>query len=131
MNKKRQELINIDINKISIKIHPKSYIHSIIKFKDGLIKICAHEPNMSIPITSSLDKNLNHSYSTQINFKTLNNLNFTEVNIKKFPVINISPLRSDASIALFDPEPYELYPRAVKLIILLFVRSIVSKAFAS
>ena len=84
-----QRLFDIDINKISIKIHPQSYIHSIIKFNDGLIKICAHDPNMSIPILNSLDKNLNHSYSTQINFKTLNNLNFTEVNTKKFPVINI------------------------------------------
>jgi 1-deoxy-D-xylulose-5-phosphate reductoisomerase len=44
---------------------------------------------MSIPILNSLDKNLNHSYNTQINFKTLNNLKFTEVNIKKFPVIKI------------------------------------------
>ena len=84
-----QRLFDIDINKISIKIHPQSYIHSIIKFSDGLIKICAHEPNMSIPILNSLDKNLNHSYNTQINFKTLNNLKFTEVNIKKFPVIKI------------------------------------------
>jgi len=84
-----QRLFDIDINKISIKIHPQSYIHSIIKFNDGLIKICAHDPNMSVPILNSLDKNLNHSYSTQINFKTLNNLNFTEVNTKKFPVINI------------------------------------------
>jgi len=84
-----QRLFDIDINKISIKIHPQSYIHSIIKFSDGLIKICAHDPNMSIPILNSLDKDLNHSYSTRINFKTLNNLNFTEVNIKKFPVINI------------------------------------------
>jgi 1-deoxy-D-xylulose-5-phosphate reductoisomerase len=84
-----QRLFDIDINKISIKIHPQSYIHSIIKFSDGLIKICAHDPNMSIPILNSLDKNLNHSYNTQINFKTLNNLKFTEVNIKKFPVIKI------------------------------------------
>ena len=84
-----QRLFDIDINKISIKIHPQSYIHSIIKFNDGLIKICAHDPNMSVPILNSLDKNLNHSYNTQINFKTLNNLKFTEVNIKKFPVIKI------------------------------------------
>jgi 1-deoxy-D-xylulose-5-phosphate reductoisomerase len=30
-----QRLFNIDIKKISIKIHPQSYIHSIIKFKSG------------------------------------------------------------------------------------------------
>ena len=84
-----QRLFNIDIEKISIKIHPKSYIHSIIKFKNGLIKICAHEPDMSIPITCSLDKNLYYNSINKINFKILNNLNFTEVDTQKFPVIKI------------------------------------------
>ena len=84
-----QRLFNIDINKISIKIHPQSYIHSIIKFRDGLIKICAHEPDMSIPILNSLDKNLHYISKNNINFKILNNLNFKEVDKKKFPVIKI------------------------------------------
>ncbi len=84
-----QRLFNIDMDKISIKIHPQSYIHSIIKFKDGLIKICAHEPNMSIPIANSLDKNLNYRNKSHINFQILNNLNFTEVDKKKFPIIGI------------------------------------------
>ena len=84
-----QRLFEIDINKILIKIHPKSYIHSIIKFKNGLIKICAHEPNMSIPIANSLDKNLNYKNKNKIDFKILNNLNFTDVDKKKFPVIRI------------------------------------------
>ena len=84
-----QRLFDIDINKISIKIHPKSYIHSIIKFRNGLIKICAHEPNMSIPIANSLDKNLNYKNTSEINFKILNNLNFINVDKKKFPTIKI------------------------------------------
>ena len=84
-----QRLFNIDINKISIKIHPQSYIHSIIQFRNGLIKICAHEPNMSIPIANSLDKNLKFTNKSQTNFEILNNLNFTDVDKKKFPVIKI------------------------------------------
>jgi 1-deoxy-D-xylulose-5-phosphate reductoisomerase len=84
-----QRLFDIDINKISIKIHPQSYVHSIIKFKDGLIKICAHEPNMSIPISNSLDKNFIHKSKSKTNFKILNNLNFTDVDKNKFPVIKI------------------------------------------
>ena len=84
-----QRLFNINIKKISIKIHPQSYIHSIIKFRDGLIKICAHEPDMSIPIINSLDKNLHYKSKCKTNFKILNNLNFTDVNIKKFPIIKI------------------------------------------
>ena len=84
-----QRLFNIQIKKISIKIHPQSYIHSIIKFRNGLIKICAHEPNMSIPILNSLDSNLHHISKNKINFNILNNLNFTDVDKKKFPVIKI------------------------------------------
>jgi 1-deoxy-D-xylulose-5-phosphate reductoisomerase len=84
-----QRLFDINMNKISIKIHPQSYIHSIIKFKGGLIKICAHEPNMSIPITNSLDLNPNEIQNSKPNFKILNNLNFTDVDIKKFPIIKI------------------------------------------
>jgi 1-deoxy-D-xylulose-5-phosphate reductoisomerase len=84
-----QRLFNIDINKISIKIHPKSYIHSIIKFKNGLIKICAHEPIMSIPIANSLDKNFIHINKSKTDFKILNNLDFKNVDKKKFPVIKI------------------------------------------
>ena len=84
-----QRLFNIDIKKIFIKIHPHSYIHSIIKFKNGLIKICAHEPDMSIPIATSLNKNFNYTSKIALNFKTLNNLNFTNVDKKKFPVIKI------------------------------------------
>jgi 1-deoxy-D-xylulose-5-phosphate reductoisomerase len=84
-----QRLFDINMNKISIKIHPQSYIHSIIKFKGGLIKICAHEPNMSIPIANSLDLNPNETQNSKPNFKILNNLNFTDVDIKKFPIIKI------------------------------------------
>ena len=84
-----QRLFNIDIKKISIKIHHQSYIHSIIKFKSGLIKICAHEPDMSIPIANSLYKDFGYRSKNKINFKILNNLNFIDVDKKKFPVIKI------------------------------------------
>jgi 1-deoxy-D-xylulose-5-phosphate reductoisomerase len=84
-----QRLFNIDINKISIKIHPQAYIQSIIKYRNGLINICAHEPNMTIPIINSLGNDLNYISKDTVDFKILNNLKFTEVDKKKFPVIRI------------------------------------------
>jgi 1-deoxy-D-xylulose-5-phosphate reductoisomerase len=84
-----QRLFNIDISKISIRIHPHSYIHSIIKFRDGFIKMCAHEPNMYIPIQNSLDQNFHYHSKVKTNFKILNNLNFTEVDKNKFPIIKL------------------------------------------
>ena len=41
-------------DKISILIHPKSYVHAIIRFKNGLSKFLIHEPDMKIPIYNSV-----------------------------------------------------------------------------
>ena len=45
-----KNIFNITLNKIDILIHPKSYVHAILKFKNGLIKIIAHDTTMKIPI---------------------------------------------------------------------------------
>ena len=84
-----QRLFNINMDKISIKIHSQSYIHSIVQFRNGLIKICAHEPDMAIPIVNSLNKNIHYKSKIKTNFKILNSLNFTDVDKKKFPIIRI------------------------------------------
>ena len=83
-------IFNIDYDKISILIHPSSYIHAIIKFKNGLIKIIAHEPDMKIPIHNSLYENKEFKFKTKsLDLKTLNNLNLNTVDINKFPVVKI------------------------------------------
>ncbi len=85
-----KKIFNIELNKFKIFIHPKSYIHAIVKFKNGLIKIIAHETDMKIPIFNSLYINENKEIlSKDINFKVLNNLNLQEVDSKKFPVIKL------------------------------------------
>ena len=38
-----KNLFDISYQKIVILTHPKSYIHAIIKFKNGLIKLVAHD----------------------------------------------------------------------------------------
>ena len=45
-----QKIFNIDKSKFRILIHPKSYVHAIVKFKSGIIKFLAHDTNMRIPI---------------------------------------------------------------------------------
>ena len=49
-----KNIFNLIIKKIEILIHPKSYVHAIIKFKNGLIKIIAHDTTMKIPIFNSI-----------------------------------------------------------------------------
>ena len=70
------------------KIHPNSYIHSIVKFNNGIIKILAHDTDMKIPITNSIYNN-NKIIKTKINLKNLNNLELSKPDIIKFPLIKL------------------------------------------
>ena len=45
-----KKIFKLSYDQLGILIHPKSYIHSIIKFNDGMIKIIAHDTTMEIPI---------------------------------------------------------------------------------
>jgi len=71
-------------------VHPKSYVHAIVKFNDGMIKVIAHDTNMKIPIHNSIYSPEIKSLKTKkIDINKLNNLNFTNVNYKKFPLVRI------------------------------------------
>ncbi len=85
-----QRIFNIDINKFEILIHPKSYIHSIIKFINGQIKILAHDTDMKIPIFNSIyHKKLKKIKTNKIDINLLNNLNLKKVDLQKYPSIKI------------------------------------------
>ena len=83
-----QRIFNIDLRKFKILVHPNSYIHAIIKFRDGLIKILAHDTDMKIPIFNSIYENKKKPLKTKkININYLNNLNFQKVDDRKFPSV--------------------------------------------
>ena len=85
-----KKIFNLSYDQLDILVHPSSYVHAITKFKDGMIKIVAHDTNMKIPIFNSLNDKMNKSIQTdQINLKKLNFLNFKKVDTNKFPSINI------------------------------------------
>jgi 1-deoxy-D-xylulose-5-phosphate reductoisomerase len=85
-----KNIFNIRYNKISILIHPKSYIHALIKFNNGQIKILAHEPDMKIPIHNSLYlQNPKKIITNDLNLNILNNLSLQKIDYKKYPTINI------------------------------------------
>ena len=89
-----KKIFNIAYEHLSILIHPKSYIHAIIVFKNGMIKIIAHQTSMTIPIINSVDENmfLNLSNSLKpilLNLTNLNDLNLKQINSKQFPLIKI------------------------------------------
>ena len=84
-----RNIFNIDYKKIFILTHPKSYVHAIVKFNNGLSKILLHEPDMKIPIYNSLNLTNKKIRTFPLRFDTLNELNFDEVDNKKFPLVNI------------------------------------------
>ena len=85
-----KNIFNFEYNQIEIFVHPKSYVHAIIKFTNGLIKILAHETDMKIPIFNSLYPNFEKKIqSKKIDIKILNNVNFEKVDIKKFPILKL------------------------------------------
>tara|TARA_B100000989_G_scaffold179396_1_gene134768 strand:- start:92 stop:628 length:537 start_codon:yes stop_codon:yes gene_type:complete len=87
-----KKIFNIDLKKFYIFIHPKSYIHSIVKFNNGLIKIVAHDTDMKIPILNSIYNYESNIKTKKIDINLLNNLNLNKVDLKKYPSINILKL---------------------------------------
>ena len=84
-----KKIFNLSYSKLSILIHPKSYVHAIIKFKNGLTKIIVHDTSMKIPIFNSLYSSNNFINSKELDLKTLNNLELKKVDYIKFPVAKI------------------------------------------
>lgn len=85
-----KKIFDIDYKKLGILIHPSSYIHAIVKFKNGLINTIAHETTMKVPIFNSLyindKKNLN---TKQVNIKKFNSLNLSTTNTNYYPVLKL------------------------------------------
>ena len=85
-----QRIFKIDIKKFHILIHPNSYIHSIIKFTNGQIKILAHDTDMKIPIFNSIYQNVLKKIDTKkININLLNNLKLIKADIFRYPSLRI------------------------------------------
>ena len=87
-----KNIFKIPYKKIRVLLHPKSYIHAILQFKNGITKIIAHDTTMEIPIFNSLHDNkkfYNDTNFPELNLKILNNLNFNHVDPVRYPVIKL------------------------------------------
>ena len=85
-----KKIFNLNLNQFEILLHPDSYVHAMVKFKNGLTKILIHDTDMKIPIFNSLYFNKKKTYKTNfLNFTKINNFNFKKINSKQFPAVNI------------------------------------------
>ena len=84
------KLFGFKKKKYRIIIHPQSYVHSIICFKNGLIKMILYNADMKIPISNILYGRKNKfSNLSKIKSKVLNDMTFQEVDKKKFPSVKL------------------------------------------
>ena len=85
-----KKIFDLNYDQLKILIHPKSYLHAIVKFNNGLSKLLIHDTNMTIPIFNSIYLNSDKKIkSKKINMKVLNNLDLKKINTIRFPVIKI------------------------------------------
>ena len=86
------KIFNFSKYKYRLMIHPQSYVHSIIRFKNGLIKMILHNADMKIPISNTLFGIKNNVQNIKkIDAKILNKMSFQNVNVKKFPAVKLIP----------------------------------------
>ena len=85
------KIFNLPINKFDVIIHPKSYVHALVNFKNGLSKILIHDTQMEIPIFNSIFDKTTESYkkNKDINFKNLNGVNFIKPSNLIFPLFKL------------------------------------------
>ena len=85
-----KNIFNLNKNKLSILIHPSSFVHAIIYLKGQLIKFLAHDTNMSIPISYALGiKKKSKIPNLNLKLKKLNSINFSLPKKSNYPLISI------------------------------------------
>ncbi len=109
-----KKIFNIPYNKLSIIIHPKSYVHAILKFKNGLTKIIVHDTSMKIPIFNSIYSSNRIIDSKKLDLEILNNLNFQDIDLKRFPIAKILNKLPEKS-SLFETVLVSINDKLVKL----------------
>ena len=77
--------------KYRIMIHPQSYVHSIIRFKNGLIKMILYNTDMKIPISNTLYGRKNYvSNVKKIDTKSFKQNEFSKCEYKTFSIDKIN-----------------------------------------
>jgi len=84
-----KKIFDLNYETLDILVHTSSYVHAIVKFNDGMVKIIAHDTNMKIPIFNSLHNSQKKIKTDELDIKRLNFLDLKKVDTDKFPSIKI------------------------------------------
>ena len=85
-----KNIFDIEYKKLKILNHPRSYVHALVHFNNGMSKIIVHDTNMKIPIFNTLYNNSSKKINSKsLNLDILNDLSLRQVDYNKFPLVNI------------------------------------------
>ena len=84
-------LFGIDVDRISVLVHPQSIVHSMVSFSDGSTKAQLGIPDMKVPIQYAL------SYpdrwpapNPRLDWSEIQRLDFEQPDVEKFPCLSLA-----------------------------------------
>ena len=84
------KLFKFNISKYRILIHPQSYVHAIIRYRNGLIKMLLHKTDMKIPIANTIFGSSTKVHNIKkLDSLKLDRLRFFEPSKKRYPSIEL------------------------------------------
>ena len=84
-------LFGIDVDRVSVVVHPQSVVHSMVEFVDGSIIAQLSTPDMCLPIQYALTyPERARSDRVQTNLAKLGQLTFEEPDLARFPSLTLA-----------------------------------------
>jgi len=84
-------LFDIEIDRVSVVVHPQSVVHSMVEFVDGSMLAQLSTPDMCLPIQYALTyPERANSERVQTNLAKLGNLTFEEPDHHRFPSLDLA-----------------------------------------
>jgi len=84
-------LFGVEMDRVSVVVHPQSVVHSMVEFVDGSIIAQLSTPDMCLPIQYALTyPDRARSDRVQTNFAKLGSLTFEEPDLERFPALTLA-----------------------------------------
>src|SRR5688500_5220112 len=84
-------LFGVEMDRVSVVVHPQSVVHSMVEFIDGSIIAQLSTPDMCLPIQYALTyPGRARSERVQTNFAKLGTLTFEDPDVDRFPALNLA-----------------------------------------
>jgi 1-deoxy-D-xylulose-5-phosphate reductoisomerase len=84
-------LFDVEMDRVSVVVHPQSIVHSMVEFVDGSMIAQLSTPDMCLPIQYALTyPDRAPSERVQTNLAKLGTLNFEEPDLERFPALELA-----------------------------------------